>query len=298
MEPHPALAPYARTVTLPGDGLKTFLYDSDAGPHAASQPEAAPVMLVHGLGDEADTWRRVLPELAQRGYRAVAPDLPGFGRSDKPKRAYTLDFYADTLLRLIDALGFPQATLAGHSLGAIICHWTALAAPERVARLVLVSGSLVARPGGLDLATIAYLVPGLGEWKYNRLRGDPDAAFDSLGTYYADMPEADREFLYRRVNQRVWSNGQRDAFLSTLRNLVRMLPAQNKTLPARLAALEVPTVAVWGELDRVNSAENGKLLTEKQPGVRLTLVPGAGHNIHQEQPEAVLAAITEQNAKP
>jgi pimeloyl-ACP methyl ester carboxylesterase len=286
MDRHPSLAPYGRTVTLP-DGLQLFLYDTGAG-----TADGPPIVLVHGLGDEADTWRGVLPALAARGRRAVAPDLPGFGRSDKPRRAYTLDFYTDTLLALLDVLGFAEVILAGHSLGAIICHWTALRAPERVARLVLVSGSLVAQARGLDLTTMAYLAPGLGEWRYNRLRRDPEAAFASLSDYYAALPAEDREFMHRRVNQRVWSDGQRDAFLSTLRNLARMLPKQSGTLPARLAALDVPTVAIWGELDRVNRVENGRLLVERQPGVRLEIVAGAGHNVHQEQPDAVIAAIS------
>jgi len=281
------------------DGLQIFLYDSAPASPGTSPPAGdAPFLLVHGLGDEADTWRGVFPELVQKGYRVIAPDLPGFGRSDKPDRDYTLDFYADTLVQLLDALDFPQAVLVGHSLGAIVCHWTALHAPERVARLVLISGSLAAQASGLDLTTMIYLVPGLGEWKYNRLRRDPEAAFASLGAYYEEMPAADREFLFRRVNQRVWSNGQRDAFLSTLRNLVRMLPGEARTLPERLAALQAPTVAVWGEQDHLNSVENGRLLAERQPGVQLTIVPRAGHNVHQERPDAVVRAMTTDVAVP
>ena len=134
----------------------------------------------------------------------------------------------------------------------------------------------------------------MGEWLYNRLRKDPQAAYETLRPYYGDLdrlPEADRDFLFQRVNERVWSDGQRRAFFSTFRGLARWLPAQQRTLPARLAASEVPTTAIWGELDRMNSVESGRRLVELQPTARLVVVPGAGHNVHQENPDAVLGAI-------
>ena len=93
------------------------------------------------------------------------------------------------------------------------------------------------------------------------------------------------------MNERVWSDGQRRAFLSTLRHLARVLPGQQRDLPARLDSLHVPTIVVWGERDRINDLENGRALAALQPGGRLVVVPGAGHNVHQEDPEAVLAAI-------
>ncbi|MCS6863432.1 MAG: alpha/beta fold hydrolase, partial [Abditibacteriales bacterium] len=77
MEPWPALAPYVRKVQL-RSGLTLFAFEAGA-------PDAPPLLLIHGLGDEADTWRHVFLPLAER-YHVIAPDLPGFGRSDKPRR--------------------------------------------------------------------------------------------------------------------------------------------------------------------------------------------------------------------
>ena len=99
-------------------------------------------MLLHGLGDEADTWRHVFP-LLSAGCRAIAPDLPGFGRSGKPACKSTIPFFADTMLELLDLLSIRRAILVGHSMGAVIAHTIALEHPERVERLVLISGSLV-----------------------------------------------------------------------------------------------------------------------------------------------------------
>ncbi len=81
MQPFPGLEGWSRRVQLPSSKIRLQVYDTggDAKP---------PVLLLHGLGDEADTWRHVLP-LLQPDYRVLAPDLPGFGRSDKPRRRYT-----------------------------------------------------------------------------------------------------------------------------------------------------------------------------------------------------------------
>lgn len=120
---------------------------------------AFPRLLVHGLGDEADTWRHVLPALAAQ-RRAIAVDLPGFGRSDKPDAPYSVPWYAGVLLDLLDTLQIERVALAGHSLGAVTSHWLALEQPARIERLALLDGGLVAKPGKLDLGTM--LFPGAG----------------------------------------------------------------------------------------------------------------------------------------
>src|SRR5262249_23553637 len=68
--------------------------------YEAGAPDAPPLILIHGLGDEADTWRHVLIPLSQQ-YRVIALDLPGFGRSARPRRAYTLGFYAQSVASLM-----------------------------------------------------------------------------------------------------------------------------------------------------------------------------------------------------
>jgi pimeloyl-ACP methyl ester carboxylesterase len=286
MEPWPELAPYARQVRLPAvDGALFFF---DAGPAGGET-----VLLVHGLGDEADTWRHILPSLSA-DHRVVAPDLPGFGRSDPAKRGYSVPLFVEALIELLGTLAIDQVTLVGHSLGGIVAQLMALASPERVARLALIGGSLVARSQKIGLSTILFLVPGLGEWLYSGLRRNPETAYRTLYPYYGDLdalPEADRAFLFWRVNQRVWSDKQRRAFLSIYRHLARWLPAQQRGLEDRLASCRVPTTAIWGALDQVNAADNGRALAEVQPTARLVVVPGGGHNVQQEQPEAVLAAI-------
>jgi pimeloyl-ACP methyl ester carboxylesterase len=290
MQPLPVLAQFARRVGLSRHRLALFLYDT--------RPEARdsiPLLLIHGLGDEADTWRLVLPSLAA-ARRVVAVDLPGFGRSDKPDAPYTAPWFAAVLLELLDVLQIEQVALAGHSLGAIVGQWLALEQSPRVERLALLAGGLAAAPRKPDLNTLLLLMPGIGEWLYHRLRKDPQAAYASLRPFYANLDalsQAERDFLFVRVNQRVWNDDQRRAFFRTLRGLARWLPAQQKLLASRLAGLTTPTRVLWGELDHIASVENGRLLVQLQPAAQLTILPGAGHNLHQEQPEAVAQALAD-----
>lgn len=286
MQPWPALDAYANNVNLPKSGLNLFLYDVGA-------VTSTPVLLIHGLGDEADTWRYVIPLLTDQ-YRVIAPDLPGFGRSEKQDRAYNPPFFQESLIELMDVLRLDKVILAGHSMGALIVHFTALKCPERVDKLVLIAGSLVARMQKIDLGTLMFLVPGLGEWLYNRLRKDPQQAYQTLYPYYSDldqMPPEDRDFLYRRVNERVWDDRQRRSFLSAIRSLARWIPRQQGELASRLSNFRVPTQAVWGEADRINPIENGRALVEIQPGANLTVVSGAGHNLQQEKPDIVIDVL-------
>lgn len=286
MQPFPGLERWSRQVRLPVSGISLHFYDT-------GQDTKPSVLLVHGLGDEADTWRRVLP-LIQNDYRVIAPDLPGFGRSDSGKYPYTVPFFAGVMLELLDFLAIPRITLVGHSTGAVIAHAIALEHPERVDRLILIGGSLVSKENPLNLGLLLFLIPGVGEWMYNRLRKDPQAAYRSLEPYYnrlEDLPQADRDFLYQRVNERVWSSGQRVGFLATLRGLASWLPAQQKGLPGRLRGWNIPTTIIWGENDRIVPIANARALAEMLPSARMVIVPQAGHNVQQEKPEAVAEAV-------
>ena len=286
MQPYPGLERWSRRVTLPSSRIDIHLYDTGG----ESNP---PVLLLHGLGDEADTWRHVFPRIADR-YRAIAPDLPGFGRSDQGKHSYSIPFFVDVLLELLDTLAISHAALVGHSMGAIIAQTLALEHPQRLERLILISGSLVSKENKITPDLLLFLVPGLGEWAYNRLRKDPQAAYQSLAGYYnrmEDLSQADRDFLYQRVNERVWSDGQRRGFLTALRSLAGWLPVQQKRLPARLSGWKIPTQVIWGENDLVSSVENARALLAVLPAARLVTVPEVGHNLQQEKPDLIAEAI-------
>jgi haloalkane dehalogenase len=106
--------------------------------------EGAPVVFVHGEPTWSFLWRKVLVPVRDAGYRCIAPDLPGFGRSDKPVDIgwYTYDRHTAALTALLETLDVRDATLVVHDWGGPIGLRTAVEAPERISRLVILDTGL------------------------------------------------------------------------------------------------------------------------------------------------------------
>ena len=101
--------------------------------HVAEQGTGPLVILCHGFPECWYSWRHQLPALAAAGFRAVAPDLRGYGRSDRPQEAekYTVLHHVGDMVGLLDALGVKQAVIAGHDIGAPVAWQAALLRPDR-----------------------------------------------------------------------------------------------------------------------------------------------------------------------
>lgn len=287
MQPAPALSSYARRLTLQ-DGTALFLYDSGG--------DGPAIFLLHGLQDEADTWRHIFGPLSAR-YRVIAPDLPGFGRSDKRPRGYGPPFYAGVVGALAETLGIERFALAGNSLGAIVAETFALGRPSQVSALVLLDGTLrvVARPAS-RLTFLQSLFPGYFDRKYfEALRaGPPEAPYRTLRPFYADLdglPEADRKFLFQRVNERVWDEPQRLAARAINAGLVPFFLTAGRRLVTGIPALNVPTLVVWGGADAIFPRENALPRAEAQPGAECAILPGVGHLPQQDLPHLLLTVL-------
>jgi pimeloyl-ACP methyl ester carboxylesterase len=273
---YPTLKPYSRRL----DGV--FCFDSGLNPGKPT------VVLVHGNGDEADTWRHVFKPLAT-SFRVLALDLPGFGRS-RPSENADLDALTSALSGFLDSLALSSVHLVGSSMGAVIGAMYATQNPSRVTSLTLVggasldSGDLEANPGINSL-----LEPRVGESYYNGLRTlGADAAFATLEPYYAKlqaMPKTDLEFLRERVWARVWSDTQRDAFLAALRSMF------NPNFITISGLEQIPLQLIWGEHDHIVPIQAAKNMQKIYPQAKLELIEGAGHLPHQEQPSAFLKVL-------
>ena len=283
MQPWPLLAELGSRLKLPERDLTLFYFQ-------AGSQQKQPLLMLHGLGDEADTWRHIVITLAEE-YHTLAIDLPGFGRSDKPDVDYTPRFMMDAVIQFLDQLEIASAIIMGSSLGGILAHSLAIFHPDRVKGLILVGGALLQPEPIQDWGFRLMQVPLLGEWLYTRLRKDPHAAFASLSNVYyqlEELPEADREFLFTRVNQRVWSDGQRRAYFSTLRNLSPWIKKIQSQLPDRLNHLDIPTLVIRGEYDLLFSDLNAGELLKFQPKTDKAVIPNVGHLPHQEDPDSFL----------
>jgi pimeloyl-ACP methyl ester carboxylesterase len=248
------------------------------------------------LGDEADTWRHVFPLFVAAGYRVVAPDLPGFGRSVWKGRISMRSHYA-AILRLLTKASIASpgksAVLVGSSLGAAVSEMAACKRPDLVKVLILIDGCFPLN-GKIDKGLLPLMLPSVGSKWYRSFRKNHKLAWESLYPYYADldaMSEEDREFLRERVIARVESENQERGYLSTLRSMSvfsifnrRSISRRIKTYPGKIAIL-------WGEKDKVLPVEKAALFRGLRPDAKMTLIPGAGHLPHQEKYEETAAEM-------
>lgn len=175
------------------------------------QGEGVPVVLLHGFPELAFSWRHQLPALAAAGFRAIAPDQRGYGRSDVPGDVcdYRIEALIADIHGLLDALGLDFATFIGHDWGALVLWQMAMRAPERIDRLVILN------------------IP-----HYPRLPIDPIEVMrerfgdDFYIVNFQDSDEADRAFSRdpARFFDRMMRRGQ------VSREQFDQLPAEMKTL--------------------------------------------------------------------
>jgi pimeloyl-ACP methyl ester carboxylesterase len=275
----------SRLVTL-ASGLRARVVE--AGPI-----DAPAVVLVHGWACTAFSWRRQVPVLAAAGRRVVACDIKGHGFSDKPPLAaeYSASAMTSFVMDVMDACDVPRAALVGHSMGGAIAASVALAAPERVDRLVLVAPVGFGEVLGLRL----------GRWL------SPDRALPLLPRLGKVAMAAPRWTLATSFRL-IWGGGpvtlspddveeyraptQFADYVPALRHLVHAfewLPHAEE----QLARLACPVLVLFGTRDRVVTPRKARELVELVPHGRLELVPGAGHMVQEECAAAVNALLLE-----
>ena len=267
-----------------------FFYDVPPVAESTSPPI---FVLIHGLGDEADSFRHLIPLLSRGGCRVLALDLPGFGRSAAPGRI-NIKRHANAVLKLIDCAcpGVP-VFLAGNSMGAAVAEAAAFKRPNQVRLLVLIDGSI---PGGPENPGLFALVKLLFSKKgYRSFRERPEAAWASLYPYYADldnMPLEDRVFLRRRVMARVESKTQERAFFATQRSIVAAFTMAS-SFARKLKRYNGKILLIWGEEDRIIPLSSTNAFRAIRGDAELAVISGAGHLPHQEKPEETARIMTE-----
>jgi pimeloyl-ACP methyl ester carboxylesterase len=113
------------------------------------------VVLIHGGASDARDWLDTIATLSER-FTIYAPDLPGFGKSERDKEGYYLSDFSDCLLGFLDGLQIRQAALAGHSFGARVCLDVARLYPERLNKLVLIDASGLGRMSVMGSVLFAF----------------------------------------------------------------------------------------------------------------------------------------------
>jgi 3-oxoadipate enol-lactonase len=234
------------------------------------------LLLIQGLGYARWSWDPIVPGLAQR-YRVVFFDNRGIGGSDKPAGPYTAREMAGDALQVLDEAGIERAHVLGASLGGMIAQQLAVAAPERVDKLVLCCTT----PGG------AASVP------------MPDVTVQ----LFAEAGSLPPEVALRRFVENALAPGAQPELVEELYRRRLENPPDPVGWPAQAAAgmsfagvdgaIEAPTLLVTGTEDNVVDPRNTDVLAERLPGARVERLPGTGHLFFWEQPDAVVRIVTE-----
>ena len=251
--------------------------------------EGPPLVLLHGAGDNSLDWRWVLPALARK-HRVYAPDLPGSPDSARPAADYSPAFFERSVAAFVDALGIGRATLVGNSLGGLVALRLALSEPARVGALVLVDSAGLGR--AVNPAFNSVKVPGLAEasiplWRTRA--GGYQRAWARAALLFAHPTRVPREWLAEQCRL-ARSPGYLEAHVTVMRALVSPF-GQREVLMDRLPLLEMPTLVVWGERDRVFPRSQARRAVAHIRGGSLSLIPDCGHLPHIECPETFVAAL-------
>jgi non-heme chloroperoxidase len=240
--------------------------------HCATQgPKTGPaVVMLHGFTDSWFSFSRVLP-LMPAEMRIIAADMRGHGDSERPARGYRLDDFADDVIRLMDAMDVPKAVLVGHCMGSFIARKVYELAPDRVSRLVLVSGGPT-----MQTPLMHELMDAI-----DALNDPVDDGFVrafQMGCIHAPVPEPFMEAVIansRRMPARIWKAVMRGLLESEI----------------NLANPQVRTLVVGGRQDTIFSATEQMVLARQFPRGELHLIDDIGHTLHWEAPSTFVSAL-------
>lgn len=250
-----------------------------------------PLVFVHGLSGSWPNWLQQLAAFAGE-RRVVAMDLPGFGHSPMPRRDISIAGYARILEGLFDALGIDAAAVVGNSMGGFISAELAIAVPQRVERLVLVSAaglSTYQNPAvNRALPTMQRaerVTAAIGAWLASRsdlVARRPRLREATLGLVVRHPSRLDGALAAEQLR-----GAGKPGFMTALRDIL------DYEVRERLGEIACPTLIVWGEKDRLIDVADADLFERLIPSSRKVLFPDTGHMAMLEQPERFNALLRE-----
>jgi epoxide hydrolase 4 len=264
--------------------------------HYASAGSGRPVILLHGFPETHRSWDLQVPALVNASYRAVTPDLRGYGKSDSPRSGYDLATLAGDVVELIDSLGGGPVNLVGHDWGGVIAWHLASHHADKLERVVILDAphpALMARAlrkNPVQRRSSWYIfffqLPLLPELWLSKNDGENLARMFRSGSpgehaVPRELIEANKSALLAPGRLGPALAYYRTAFRTSLPELVR------GSARARHRPIEVPLTLIWGEADSCLGIELIEGSERYAPLLNVHRVPNAGHFVHQERPDVV-----------
>ncbi|CAN5637838.1 alpha/beta hydrolase [soil metagenome] len=269
--------------TLYGETVRMAFMDvspagaGPAGGGVGAEADAGTVVLLHGGNYWAASWESVIDRLVEAGFRVIAMDQIGYGRSSKPLIPYSLDMHAGNIARVLDHLEIERAALVGHSFGGMKASRFALLYPDRTTHVALVNAI------------------GLEDGRVGRAWGESTPAGDrsyqaSLSTIRGHVARWDNRYLeYVRIHHGWGLSGEWPRLAEVrARNSEIMRFA---TVVHDWPRIEAPALVIGGELDGPRFPEQARAAAAAFPNGRAVLFPGVGHNPHWEAPARLVEEL-------
>lgn len=232
------------------DGIRVHYY-------VQGKKDGPPIVLVHGLGGHAEDWRNLTPFLRRAGYRIYTPDLPGYGRSQKPADfSYSVQDEANVVVDFMNALGLKQVDLGGHSMGGWIVQLIAYEHPDRITRLMIFdSAGLYERP----------------TWNTDLFVPTTPMQLDQLDALLMPHPPQVPAFIANDILRSARENGW------IIHRAMNSMLTGKDTTDSMLPALKMPVLIVWGSDDQITPLSEGEKMYQLMPQSKLEVVKGCGH---------------------
>jgi pimeloyl-ACP methyl ester carboxylesterase len=268
----------------------------------SDKPDAPPMLCVHGLGGSAHNWTDFAGVLRNQ-FAIEAIDLPGHGRSGPAYRNnYSLDMHAGTVVRYLEQSGRGPVHLVANSMGGAVSVLVASRRPDLVRTLTLISPAVPdnrvrAFPLRNDARAALVVVPGIGEGILRLYTKRYTPAQRVKGTIKACFADPKR-YPRQRLNESIAEHTARMSFPwagSALARSTRGLAAA-QFLRARvgwatLRTINVPTLVVWGDTDRLVAPDLAPYVAAAIPDSRLLVMIDVGHTAMMEMPEETARAV-------
>jgi pimeloyl-ACP methyl ester carboxylesterase len=253
--------------------------------------EGDAIVFVHGLSGSWPNWLEQLPVFAQ-SHRVIAMDLPGFGHSPMPTEPITISAYARVLDGLLEELGVSAATLVGNSMGGFVSAELAIAFPQRVERLVLVSAAGISTYRHRDveriepyLRRVAPMIAIYTGW--TAAQSDWVARRPGLRNMTLGLVARHPSRLPAALAAEQLRGAGKPGFMDALRANI------DYPVKERLPEIACPTLIVWGAEDKVIPVGDASVFEELIPSSRKVIFEETGHIAMLERPAAFNELLSE-----
>jgi len=260
-------------------GKQSHTFEADI--HYYEKGEGEPLLLVHGIGQSLYTWRKDIDYFAEKGYRVIALDLPGFGYSSHPNIYYTVEETAIILKAFMEKLEIEKAHFVGFSTGALSVIILAQKYPETVDKLVLIS------PGGPNENypfALRFLTTRLGHVIF-RFRIGQNALEQLLRELYFDKPLVTADMV-----EQYYAPYKRKRVRDTLS--MSMSHYDDKNVISLLHGTRNDTLVLSGVNDPIHSANMVKKYASNISGAEHIRLRNCGHLVHEEKASRVNSEIS------